>query len=95
MLNTILMECVTPYRPKHYEQHLIEILLDISKIYTPATSDKNPAFSARDFSWAVHHRVGQNSWSQYWFSATKYNFGKVQTAISFQIKHQRGFYAHQ
>ena len=26
--------------PKHYEQHLIKILSDISKIYTPATSDK-------------------------------------------------------
>ena len=34
------MECFTPYRPKYYEQHLIKILLDISKIYTPATSDK-------------------------------------------------------
>ena len=78
----------------HYVQHLIKILLDISKIYTPANSDKNPAFSARDLSRAVYHRVGQNSWSQYWFSATKYNFGKVQTAISFKIKHQRGFYAY-
>ena len=32
-----------------YVQHLIKILLDISKLYTPATSNKNPAFSARDF----------------------------------------------
>ena len=40
MLNTVLTECFTPYRPKHYEQHLIKILLDISKICTPATSDK-------------------------------------------------------
>ena len=60
-LNTILMESFTPYHPKHYVQRLIKILLDISKIYTPATSDKNPAFSARDFSRAVYLRVGQNS----------------------------------
>ena len=50
----------TPYRPKHYEKHLIKITLDISKIYIPETSDKNPAFSVRDFSQAVYHRVGQN-----------------------------------
>ena len=40
MLNTILMESFTPYRSKYYKQHLIKIILDISKIYTPATSDK-------------------------------------------------------
>ena len=32
-LNTILTEYFTPYRPKHYAQHLIKILLDIYKIY--------------------------------------------------------------
>ena len=35
MLNTILIECFAPYRPKLYVQHFIEILLKISKIYTP------------------------------------------------------------
>ena len=87
------MECFTPYRPKHYEQHLIKILLDISKIYTPATSDKIQLLVPGIFlEW--YTLVGENSWSQYWLSATKYNFGKAQTAISFKIKHQRGFYAY-
>ena len=70
MLNTILIECVTPYRLKHHVQHLIKIILDISKIYTPATSamtlndDRKTQLLVRDFSRAVYHRVGQTLWSQ-------------------------------
>ena len=100
MLNTILIECFTPYRPKHYVQHLIKIVLHISKIYTPATSamasndGRKIQFLVRDLSRAVYYRVGRNWWSRYWFSASKYNFGKVQTTISFKIKNRRGFYAY-
>ena len=47
-----------------------------------------------NFSREVYQRGGQKWWSQYWFSVTKYNFSKVQTAISFKIKRQSGVYAH-
>ena len=65
MLNTILIECFTPYRPNQYVQHLIKILLHIYKIYTLATlamtsNDGKNQVLVRDFSRAVYDRVGRN-----------------------------------